>query len=106
MQVFYYFDFYTFGEFHSATVPGNNPEFDMVQRYEVDYNEDFIEYLKQMVLPISFIDESVELSRMDTPNDLVGKAYLPLRDLLTENMKQYKLQIKNLKQETAGMVEI
>lgn len=78
----------------------------MVQRYEVDYNEDFIEYLKQMVLPISFIDESVELSRMDTPNDLVGKAYLPLRDLLTENMKQYKLQIKNLKQETAGMVEI
>ena len=58
------------------------------------------------MLPISFIDESVELLNNDTPNDLIGKAYLPLRDMLTDNMRSYKLQVKNLKQETVGMVEI
>jgi len=82
MQVFYYFDFYTFGEYHSATVPGTSPEFNITSRFVVDYNQDFIEYLKTMVLPISFVDESVELNNNEVPNDLVGKAYLPLRDML------------------------
>lgn len=91
MQVFYYFDFYTFGEYHSATVPGNNPEFNITSRYEVEYNQDFIDYLKSIKLVISFIDESVEMINTPNPNDLVGKAYVPLGTLLQENMKQLKL---------------
>jgi hypothetical protein len=91
MQAFYFFEYYIFGEYHSATVPGNNPLFDHTQRYEIDYNLEFVEYMKTVVLPITFIDESVELTNNDKPNDFIGKAYVPLRDLLVEPMKSYKV---------------
>lgn len=86
MQTFYYFDFYTFGEYHSATVPGPNPLFEITSRYEIEYNNEFVDYLKTMNLPINFIDESVDLNNNETPNDLIGKAYLPLKDIISRDM--------------------
>ena len=43
MQPFFSFDFYTF-EYRSPTASGNNPSFGVTQRYEVNYNQEFMNY--------------------------------------------------------------
>lgn len=65
MQVFYFFQFFTFSDYKSATVPGESPKFDTSSRYEVEFTTDFIDYLRTIKLPIFFVDESVELLNQD-----------------------------------------
>jgi len=61
MQPFFSFDFYTF-EFQSAVSDGPNAVFEMTQRYEMEYTQELVDYMRTQFLKIDFIDESVALS--------------------------------------------
>ena len=80
MQPFFSFDFYTF-EYRSPTASGNNPNFGVTQRYEVNYNQEFRDYQRQHCLKIDFIDESVDLNTQPEINDYIGSARIPLKDI-------------------------
>lgn len=45
MQPFFSFDFYTF-ECRSATSDGPNPVFEMTQRYEMEYTQELVDYMR------------------------------------------------------------
>ena len=60
MQPFFYYQFYTY-EYTSPIVNGSNVVFDVSKQFEVEINEQFLDYMKSSVLKIDFIDESVEL---------------------------------------------
>ena len=45
MQPFFYFQFFTF-EYQSPTLTGSNPIFDLKKQFEVEMNEQFMDYMK------------------------------------------------------------
>ncbi len=45
MKPFYYFSFFTF-EYMSPILQGNNPTFDIKKSFEIEVNEQFMEYMK------------------------------------------------------------
>ena len=81
MQPFYYFSFFTF-EYTSPALQGNNPVFgDIKKTFEVDVNEQFMEYMKTQILKIDLIDESVDISQPNA-KDYIGSVRIPLRELM------------------------
>ena len=80
MQPFYYFSFFTF-EYTSPALQGSNPTFEIKKTFEVEVNEQFMEYMKSQILKIDLIDESVDLSQPNA-NDYIGSVRIPLRELM------------------------
>jgi hypothetical protein len=60
MEPFFYYQFYNF-EYSSPSLNGSSPIFDIKKQYEVEVNEQFMEYMKSQVLKIDIIDESVDM---------------------------------------------
>lgn len=83
MRPFFSYDFYKF-EFRSATVLGDNPVFQSTKRYEVDANNELMEYMKKKTLRIDFIDESVDMEafKHNDMADYIGAIRFPLAKLL------------------------
>lgn len=78
MLPFFSFDFYTF-EYRSPTLHGDQPEFDVVQRYEVERTTELEDYMKNCFLKIDFIDESVDIVSEPEVNDYIGCVRIPLK---------------------------
>jgi hypothetical protein len=79
MQPFFHFQFYTF-EYTSPVAAGaNNPQFDIKRQFEVELNDQLIDYVKSQVLKIDLIDESVELA--NGASDYIGSVRIPLKGL-------------------------
>lgn len=78
---FYSYEFYRF-DFRSAVLQGQNPEWESTQMYEIDYNLEFIDYMRNQSIRMDFCDESVEINN-NTGKDYIGTAYIPLRNLLS-----------------------
>ncbi len=55
---------------------GANPQYDIKKQFEVELNEQLMDYMKTQVLKIDLIDESVELSH--GASDYIGSARIPL----------------------------
>ena len=81
MQPFFFYQFYTF-EYTSPSMQGSSPTFDIRKQFQIEYNEQFIEYMKTQVLRIELIDESVDLSRAET-KDYIGSVRIWLKELLS-----------------------
>jgi hypothetical protein len=45
MQPFFFYQFYTF-EYTSPAMVGSSPNFDIRKQFEVEFNDQFIEYMK------------------------------------------------------------
>jgi hypothetical protein len=103
MMPFYSYEFYCF-DYRSATAYGIDPVWDNEQKYEVDYNQEFIRYLEHQLVRIDFCDTSVEISN-NTGKDYIGTAYIPLKQLLSNNDITGKHKIKNGNM-AAGTVEV
>lgn len=104
MQPFFSFDFYTW-EYQSAVSDGQNPIFEMTQRYEVDYTQELVDYMQNQFLKIDFIDESVALNNDQEISDYIGSARFPLR-LVEDQQKTHVIPIINQKNMTMGQVEL
>jgi hypothetical protein len=76
MRPFFSYNFYKF-EHTSQTVDGCDANFMSEKRFEVESNQDFMDYLQKMVLKIDFIDESVDLEEQGA-RDYIGTAQIPL----------------------------
>ena len=59
MLPFFYYQFYTF-DYTSPVARGPNPSFDVTKQFEIEVDEQYLNYLKTQVLRVDFIDESVE----------------------------------------------
>mmetsp|Transcript_35322 Transcript_35322/g.34350 ORF Transcript_35322/g.34350 Transcript_35322/m.34350 type:complete len:293 (-) Transcript_35322:159-1037(-) len=81
MQPFYFYQFYTY-EYTSPVVQGSNVQFDVTKQYEVEVNEQFMDYMKAAVLKIDFMDESVEYR--EHQRDYIGSVRVPLQQLVRE----------------------
>ena len=91
MKPFFTYDFYTFTH-ESAVVLGTEPNFADKKQFQVELTSEFLNYMKQTVFKIDFIDESVEMTQTGS-RDYIGSARIPLQNLLS-------------KKELNGMVEI
>jgi len=80
MQPFYYFSFFTY-EYTSPSLQGKNPNFDLKKSFEVEVNEQFMEYMKTQILKIDLIDESVDITQPNA-KDYIGSVRVPLRELM------------------------
>jgi hypothetical protein len=105
MLPFFSYDFYTF-EYRSATTNGNNPIFDVTKRYELEYNQDLIDYLKNQFLKIDFIDESVDLVASPDASDYIGSCRIPLKEMLEKEHLSNVYPIFNEKNMQMGTVDI
>ena len=78
--------------------------FDVTKRYEVEYNQQFIDYLENQFLKIDFIDESVDFTDSPESSDYIGSARHPLKDLLTNKEIKVSLPIVNQRNTHNGEV--
>ena len=82
MQPFFHFQFYTFEGYMSPSMTGSSPFFDVRKQYEVEVNEQFLEYMKSQILQIDVIDESIDIMRAgNEAKDFVGRVRVPLSSL-------------------------
>ena len=96
MRPFFSFDFYTF-EYQSPTANGSNPSFDVTKHYEVELNQELVNYLNNQFLKIDFIDDNVDLENNPVANDYIGSARIPLKGMLTSDLFDQEVEITNEK---------
>ena len=85
MQPFFHFQFYTFEYTSPVAAGGSNPQFDIKRQFEVELNDQLIDYVKSQVLKIDLIDESVDLAH--GASDYIGSVRIPLKALnITSNL--------------------
>jgi hypothetical protein len=85
MQAFFHFQFYTFEYTSPVAAGGSNPQFDIKRQFEVELNDQLIDYVKSQVLKIDLIDESVDLAH--GASDYIGSVRIPLKALnITSNL--------------------
>ena len=83
---------------------GENPGFDITKQFEVEENTQFLQYMKNQVLKIDFIDESVEMR--EGQNDYIGSARIPLREILTNEVVADTFPVKDEVGRENGRVDI
>ena len=76
MLPFFTYEFYNFSR-TSDVGSGDNPAWDDKGRFEIDANAEFLAYIKNNVLKIDFIDESVDITQPGM-RDYIGSARIPL----------------------------
>ena len=105
MRPFFSFDFYTF-EYQSPTANGANPQFDVTKHYEVELNQDLMNYRNNQFLKIDFVDDNVDLEANSVANDYIGSARIPLKGMLTQDLFDQEVDITNEKGIQTGKVQI
>lgn len=85
MQPFFHFQFYTFEGYYSPVMTGSNPHFDVRKQYEVEWTEQFADYMKTQILSIDLIDESIDIMRPEA-KDFIGRVRIPMKDMLTSDV--------------------
>jgi len=83
MLPFFTYDFYSFS-YTSAAVQSNNPHWNVRRQYEVEANPEYLQYMKNNVLKIDFIDESVDINQPGQ-RDYIGSARIPLIELWSKS---------------------
>ena len=104
MQPFFYFQFFTF-EYQSPTLTGSNPIFDLKKQFEVEVNEQFMDYMKTQILKIDLIDESVELGAQGQ-SDYIGSVRIPLRELMIHEEFADNFPVKDESGQETGRIEV
>lgn len=65
-------------DYHTTPQPGQNPRWDYTGIHEIDYDENFVSYLKTNVLEFVLLDDNVPLvsggAASSEINDLIGFA--------------------------------
>ena len=85
MQPFFHFQFFTFDYTSPVAAGGSTPHFDIKRQYEVELNDQLMDYIKTQVLKIDLIDESVDLA--NGASDYIGSVRIPLKALnVTSNL--------------------
>lgn len=72
MHPFFVMQFYTF-EYMSPISQGSSPHFDIRKQFEVELNDQLVEYMRTQVLKIDLLDDNVELNQV---NGAVSKDYI------------------------------
>ena len=117
---YFYYKFYNNGEKYSQISSGNNPIFEDVSSFKVNYNKDLINYLEKENLSIYIFDSMnpIEIDindpnqiklvnkNEDTENDLIGICRVPLKGLLINDLVQGEFPIVNMKNEKVGMLNL
>lgn len=91
MKPFFTYDFYSFTH-ESAVVQGDSPVFQDKKQFEIEASPEFLKYMRQTVLKIDFIDESVEMDQAGV-KDYIGSARIPLSELLVKKSLQAEYPI-------------
>ena len=120
IRPYFYYKFYNNGEKYSQISSGNNPIFEDVSSFKVNYNKDLINYLEKENLSIYIFDSMnpIEIDindpnqiklvnkNEDTENDLIGICRVPLKGLLINDLVQGEFPIVNMKNEKVGMLNL
>eukprot|EP00347_Sterkiella_histriomuscorum_P001912 403370193 len=104
MQPFYYFSFFTF-EYTSPILDGQNPQFDIKKTFEIEINEQFMEYMRTQLLKIDFIDDSVDMTQPNA-KDYIGSVRIPLRELMLNEHLEDNFPIYDDNRVETGRVEV
>ena len=104
MQPFFSFQFFTF-DFQSPVLNGNNPFFDVKKQFEVELNEQFLEYMRTQVLKIDLIDESVDMTQVGQ-KDYIGSVRIPLREVMMQDEFADCFPVKDEQGNETGRMEV
>jgi hypothetical protein len=85
-------------------VQGNFPIFEVTKQFEVEVNEQFMEYMKSQVLKIDLIDESVEMK--EGQDDYIGSVRIPLREVLMNEEIADNFSVKDAMGRETGRMEV
>ena len=120
IRPYFYYKFYNNGEKYSQISSGNNPIFEDVSSFKVNYNKDLVNYLEKENLSIYIFDSMnpIEIdikdpnqiklvnTNQDTENDLIGICRVPLKGLLINDLVQGEFPIVNMKNEKVGILNL
>ena len=120
IRPYFYYKFYNNGEKYSQISSGNNPIFEDVSSFRVNYNKDFINYVEKENLNIYIFDSmnpieidindpnQVKLvnTNQEAANDLIGICRVPLKGLLINDLVQGEFPIVNMKNEKIGILNL
>ena len=115
---YFYYKFYNNGEKYSKISQGNNPIFEDVSSFRVNYNKDFTNYIQKENLTIYIFDSinPIEIdindpnqiklvnSNNENSNDLIGICRVPLKGLLINDLVGDEFPIVNMKNERVGVL--
>ena len=104
MSPFLSYDFYTF-EFRSHNVQGANANFDCCRRYEVEANQQFYRYMKNSVLTIDLIDESVDM-KVPGARDYIGSCRVSLREVYEQGSIHNMFIVEDENRTQTGHLEV
>lgn len=115
-----YYQFYKFDDHYSKSIPGIDPLFQDIEKYDVVYDKTFHDYIEKEYLEIMLLDDSraleVEMKQDENKNnlvslvdqgefeDLIGIAKIPLQNLLVNDLIQNTFQIFNKKGQNSGEI--
>lgn len=104
MLPFFSYDFYTFEE-RSYNVQGNNPTFESTKKFEVEATPQFMSYMKNNVLQIDVIDESVDMT-MPENRDYIGSVRIPLKEAVTKGLVHGTFALMDENRTQTGDLEV
>ena len=105
MKPFFTYDFFTFNH-QSAVVLGSDPNFADRKQYEVETSQEFLNYMKNTVFRIDFIDESVDMTPQAGVRDYIGSARVPLKDLMRVKEFEMEVPIKDEHEVATGSIQV
>ncbi|KRX02670.1 C2 domain [Pseudocohnilembus persalinus] len=101
------FVYYQFNgeDFYSQTQFGENPRWDFHQQHIVNYNNDFIAFLKRESLKIIIFDDSQNIYSHDQ-TDIIGTVNVELESLIKAPSKKFEIAIFNSYQKKLGTMKL
>lgn len=111
LKPFCYYQFYTFDGHNTISSKGQNPRFDDIQNYEIDFKPHLVDYLDQNCLEVTVFDnsgpvpqEEVEKVGPNENRDIIGIAKIPLKLLTFSKDITGPITILNSKGEHCGVL--
>lgn len=104
MLPFYSYEFYTF-EVRSATAQGNNAFFDSKKQFEIEFSQEFQQYMTSQVLVINLIDEAVDIT-IPGARDYIGSVRIPLREILAKSTVAGQFPVVDESGQTTGELRL
>lgn len=104
MLPFFSYDFYTF-EVRSHTCQGQNPLFEYTRKFEVEATPQFNQYMKNSVLQIDLIDESVDITQQGK-RDYIGTAMVPLHEVAINHPIQGNFDVQDENRMHCGELQV
>jgi len=112
IQPYFFYNFYTFPDYFSKTVLGENPEYNDIQTFSTEIDSKFKDYTEEKSLEISILDDSVSVGvnvkdvEDESIDDMIGTAHIPLFDLGKGRGIWDRYVVKNLNGDITGMIEV